>query len=298
MDGLAKVLTSHLNPQAFLQGSSEAEEQKLVYLADSANRAIRNLPEYRLALQELTHHSVQGVACETSQSLLHEKDAVKSAEAGSFLLAARQFTRSLGCIDETQHRQRASTCLVNRALCLLQLQQHRRAAEDCMAALKLDESLARAHFLCAVALQQLQQYAAAERHAHSAAAAATAAHVPSSAVRDAASLLADIQASASSTATGPHNEPSVPDAIRSELCTSLPLLEVRNTESEGRTLCMGGREDAKAGDLLMQEDACAAVVMRQHRKAVSSKGLLLCALPASDNMVNRTVCLKCHCLRH
>lgn len=268
VDGLTKALTSLLSPHH--QGSDEAEEQELVRLAASANGAIRKLPEYRLALQELTHRSVQGVACDTSQSLLHEKDAVKSAEAGQFLLAARQFTRSLGYVDEIQHPQRASICLTNRALCLLQLQQHSNAAEDCLAALKVYESFARAHFLCALALQQLQQYTAAEGHACGAAAAATAAHLPSSAAHDAARLLADIQKSASSTATKSQSQAPASDANRSEPCLTLPLLEVRDTASEGRTLCMGGCEGAKAGDLLMREEACTAIVMRQHRKAVRS----------------------------
>lgn len=271
---LTTVLSSHLSPEAFFQGSSEADEQELRNLAASAEKFIKRLPEYVFALQDLKQRGVRGVACDITQSLLHEKDAVKGAEQGDFLLAARQFTTSLAFIDERQHPKRASTCFANRALCLLQLQQHSNAAEDCLAALTVHSDSARAHFLRAVALQRLQQYTEAERHARSAASSEVVERLPPSAAHDAARLLADLQKLAHSAAAGLQGRPSTPDAVKAEPCTSMPSLEVRQTVAEGRTLCMKSTEGAEAGAILMQEVACSAVVMKQHRKAVRSTLLL------------------------
>ena len=271
IDSLTKGLVSCLSPKAFFQSrSTDGDQEDLTRLAALAGKALSSFPAYSLALRDLTQRNVQEVACEFSQSVFHKQDAVKCADRGEFAPAARLFTDSLACINETEHPHRASICFTNRAFCLLQLQQYSNAAEDCLAALKLHHSSARAHFLRAVALKQLQQYAEAQEHACSAASAAKAEGLPSSAVHDASRVLADIQKLADSTAARLHNQASLPGASTSEPCITMPSLEIRDTASEGRALCMGSQEGAAAGALLMQENPCASTVMKQHRKAVSS----------------------------
>ena len=275
IDGLVQALATQVTPPAFVQGSHADDEHKLVHLATSAERAIITLREFKDAVQDLTQLGVQEVACNTSQSLVHREDALKRAGEGDFVTAARQYTRSLACIDEIRHPRDASTCLTNRALCLLQLQKHSNVADDCLAALKLQPSVARSHFLGAISFKRLQQYTEAEKHAHSAALAAKAERLPTSAAHDAARLLADIRTCVNGTAVRTQSQASATDAIRSEPCSSMPVLEVRDTASEGRTLCMGSRGGPKAGDIIMQEDACAAVVMKSNRKAVRFTLLLM-----------------------
>lgn len=271
IDSLATSLISCLSPQAFFQSSSShGDQDDLTCLAALAGKALSSFPAYSLALRDLTQRNVHGVACDFSQSVFHTQDAVKCADKGDFAPAARLFTDSLACIDETEHAKETSICFTNRAFCLLQLQQYTNAAEDCLAALKLHHSNARAHFLRAIALKHLQQYAEAHKHACSAASAAKAEGLPSSAVHDASRILAHVQKLANSTAARLHSQASLPGASTSEPCITMPSLEIRDTASEGRALCMGSQEGAKAGALLMHENPCASTVMKQHRKAVSS----------------------------
>ena len=267
IDGIARQLDSRLGSTAFPCKDSGDLSKASHRLATLAEKALNESPEYIAALRDLIACGVQGAACDIIQARAHKEQAAEQARKGNFKLAACLLTKALAFTHERQHRKEASTCLINRAICLLQLELHKHAAEDCLAALELRSSIAKAHFLRALALKELQQYSEGIQHAHAAAPAADAEKLPASASHDAARLLANMQALAGSSVAGA-KAPAVPIQSATESCVSVPALEVRDTASEGRALCMGSQESANAGALLMQEGACVSAVTKQHRKAV------------------------------
>jgi tetratricopeptide (TPR) repeat protein len=267
IDGIARQLDSRLGSTAFPYEDSGDLSKTLHRLATLAEKTLNKSPDYIAALRDLIACGVQGAACDIIQARAHKEQAAEQARKGDFKLAACLLTKALAFTHEQQHPKEASTCLINRAICLLQLELHKHAAEDCLAALQLRYSIAKAHFLRALALKELQQYSEGIQHAHAAAPAADTEKLPASASHDAARLLASMEALTGSPVPGA-KPPAVTIQSAAESCDSLPALEVRDTASEGRALCMGSQESAKAGALLMQEDACVSAVTKQHRKAV------------------------------
>ena len=271
IDALASALASRLTPQAFARDAPSNEDRYLRCIANSAQAVLGDVPAFHLAVADLTQWSVAGVACDLSLALHHKAHAGDFANRRDFLSAARVLTKTLTLTDESAHASEAGICYTSRAICLLQLGWHARAAEDCAAALKLNGCNAKAHFLCAVALRELQQHSAALQHAQAAVNSSQSSKLPADAIQDAKRLLADCQALSDSSEAGcQSHQPAQRAKTEAEPLSTVPRLEVIETAQEGRALCMGEQEGAKAGALLMREDAVVSTTVKKRRKQVTS----------------------------
>ena len=271
IDALASALASRLTPQAFARDAPSNEDRYLRCIANSAQAVLGDLPAFHLAVADLTQRSVAGVACDLSLALHHKAHAGDFANRRDFLSAARVLTKTLALIDEVGHASETGICCTNRAICLLQLGRHASAAEDCAAALKLNGCNAKAHFLRAVALKELQQHSTALQHAHAAVSCPQSGKLPADAIQDAERLLADCQALADPSEAGcQSHQPAQTAEAEAEPCNTLPRLEIRQTAREGRALCMREQEGAEAGALLMKEDAVVSTAVKSRRKQVTS----------------------------
>ena len=267
---LGLALASRLTSPAFARDASTNEDQYLKCIANSAKAVLSDLPAFSLALADLTQRTTAGVACDPSLALPQKAHAGGLANRGDFSSAAQALTKTLALIDETAHASVAGICYTNRAICLLQLGWHASAAEDCAAALKLNGCNAKAHFLRAIALKELQQHGAALRHAQAAVSSPQSGKLPAADLQDAKRLLADCQARADPSEAGyQSHQPAQTAKTEAEPSKALPSLEIRETAREGRALCMGEQEGAEAGALLMKEEAVVSTAVKKRRKQVT-----------------------------
>ena len=271
IDALVSALASRLTSSDLARDASTDEDHYLNCIAHSAKAVLSDLPAFSSALSDLTQHGFAAVACDLSLALHQKVHARGFATRRDFSSAARALTKTLALIDEAAHASEAGICYTSRAICLLQLGWHASAADDCAAALKLNGCNAKAHFLCAVALKELQQHSAALQHAQAAGNSSQSSKLPADAIQDAKRLLADCQALAHPLEAGHHSrQPAQAAEAEAEPCNTLPRLEIRERVQEGRALCMGGQEGAEAGALLMKEDAVVSTAVKKRRKQVTS----------------------------
>ena len=271
IDALVSALASRFTSSDLARDASTDEDHYLNCIAHSAKAVLSDLPAFSSALSDLTQHGVGGVACDLSLALHQKVHARGFAGRRDFSSAARALTKNLALIDEAAHASEAGICFTSRAICLLQLGWHASAADDCAAALKLNGCNAKAHFLCAVALKELQQHSAALQHAQAAVSSPQSGKLPADATQDAKRLLADCQALSDSSEAGcQSHQPAQRAKTEAEPLSTAPRLEIIETAQEGRALCMGEQEGAKAGALLMREDAVVSTTVKKRRKQVTS----------------------------
>ena len=270
-DILASALASRLTSPAFARDASNDVDHYLKYIANSAQDVLDDVQAFSSALADLSRRDVAGVACDLSLALPQKAHAGGLANRGDFPNAARALTEALALTDEAAHAREAGICYTNRAICLLQLGWHASAAEDCAAALKLNSCNAKAHFLRAIALKELQQHNSAIQHAQAAVSSPQSSKLPAADFQNAKRLLADCQALAHPAEAGTQSHhPAQRAKAEAESRTTLPSLEIRETAREGRTLCMGEQEGAEAGALLMREEALVSTAVKQRRKQVTA----------------------------
>ena len=270
IDALGSALASRLTASELARDSSTDEDRYLTCIAQSAKAVLDDLPAFSLALTDLTQRGVDGVACDLSLALQQKISVRDFANRRDFSSAAQALTKTLALIDEAAHASEAGFCYTSRAICLLQLGWHASAAEDCAAALKLNGCNAKAHFLRAVALKQLQQHNAALQHAQAAVSSSQSSKLPAANLQDVNRLLADCHALADPLEAGcQSHQPAERPTTEAEPCTILPRLEIRDTVQEGRALCMGEQGGAEAGALLMQEEPVVSTAVKQRRKQVT-----------------------------
>lgn len=271
IDALVSALASRLTSSDLARDASTDEDHYLNCIAHSAKAVLSDLPAFSSALSDLTQHGVAGVACDLSLALHQKVHARGCANRRDFSSAARALTKILALIDEAAHASETGLCYTSRAICLLQLGWHASAAEDCAAALKLNGCNPKAHFLCAVALKELQQHSAALQHAQAAVSNSQSSKLPAANIQDANRLLADCQALADTLeANHQSHQPAQRATGEAEPCNTLPRLEIIETAQEGRALCMGEQEGTEAGVLLMKEDAVVSTAVKKRRKQVTS----------------------------
>ena len=271
IDALVSALASRITPSDLARDASNDEDHYLNCIAHLAKAVLSDVPAFSSALSDLTQHGIAGVACDLSLAFHQKAHARGFANRRDFSSAARALTKNLALIDEAAHASEAGICYTSRAICLLQLGWHASAAEDCAAALKLNRGNAKAHFLRAVALKELQQHSAALQHAQAAVSSPQSCKLPADAIQDAKRLLADCQTLADpSEAIHQSHQPAQRAKIEAEPCNTLPRLEIVEIAQEGRALCMGEQEGTEAGALLMKEDAVVSTTVKKRRKQVTS----------------------------
>ncbi len=229
-------------------------------------------------LNDLTNRAVSGARCCVDTVRVEQLKGLHAFREHNITTAAECFTRALAFLDESkaQFSTVAAELYSSRALCLIWLERQAHAVQDCDLALNHKPDSDTAHFRKAVALSKLGRLHEAVQHARSAhdISQSSGAH---NVGQDAARFMHDLeQRVASSVFQG--STPKQP-----QFSARNPMLEVRETASEGRALALADQQRAEAGALLLAEEACVFTVCKSHRRQA--------CMPMSQQIITPGACM-------
>jgi tetratricopeptide (TPR) repeat protein len=221
--------------------------------------------QYFELLSDLRDLAVSGACCCIDTVRDEHLKGLSAFRKNDYSRAAERFTEALAFTDERALDSNTLTAELynSRALCLIWLGHQGHAVADCNLALQYTPSSDTAHFRKAVALNKLGRLHEAIPHARNALeiSQSSGAH---NAGQDAARLLQDMQEGVALSTIKASGEPQP----HTSTCSALPVLEVKQTASEGRALALADHQGAEAGAVLLTEEACMSTVCKAYRRQV------------------------------